>query len=83
MSEAMWVALITGIFALGGNFLAGHMSNNKTRALIDYRLNILEKKQDKYNGVIARQYELEKKVSVLENRESVSEHRIEDLEKGA
>lgn len=83
MTEVMWVAIITGVFSLAGNFIAGHLGNNKTRALIDYRLNIIEKKQDKYNGVIARQYELEKKVEVLENRESVSEHRLEDLEKGA
>lgn len=83
MSEAIWVALITGALALAGNLIAGHMGNNKTRALIDYRLNILEEKQDKYNGVIERQYKLEERVSVLENRESVSEHRIEDLEKGA
>ncbi|MDD6564346.1 MAG: hypothetical protein PUF08_04620 [Clostridiales bacterium] len=31
--------------------------------------------------VIARQYELEKEMGVLENRESVSEHRIADLER--
>ena len=44
-------------------------------------MNIIEEKQDKYNGVIARQYELEKEMGVLENRESVSEHRIADLER--
>ena len=80
MSEAIIIAIITGGFSLIGSYAAAHVNNNKTRALLENRLNILEEKQDKYNGVIARQYELEKEMGVLENRESVSEHRIADLE---
>lgn len=41
----------------------------------------LQKDQAKYNNVIERTYILENKVAVLENRESVSEHRLTDLEK--
>ena len=81
MSEAIIIAIITGGFSLIGSYAAAHVNNNKTRALLEYRLNILEEKQDKYNGVIARQYELEKEMGVLENRENVSEHRIADLER--
>ena len=43
----------------------------------------LQKEVVKHNGVIERTYSLENKVAVLENRESVSEHRLSDLEKGA
>ena len=41
----------------------------------------LQKDVVKHNGVIERTYALESKVAVLENRESVSEHRLTDLEK--
>ena len=81
MSEAIIIAIITGGFSLIGCYVAARVNNNKISALLEYRMNILEEKQDKYNGVIARQYELEKEMGVLENRESVSEHRIADLER--
>jgi len=41
----------------------------------------LQKDVAKHNGVIDRTYKLESQVAVLENRESVSEHRLTDLEK--
>ena len=40
--------------------------HEETISLISYRLDQLEKKQDKYNGIIRRTYELEKKEEVLE-----------------
>lgn len=80
MNEVIIVAIITGSLSLIGTYLAGRMSHNKVVALLEYRLDILEKKQDKYNNVLARTYELEKKYEVLDNRESVSEHRLNDLE---
>ena len=42
--------------------------------LIEYRLKELEKKQDKHNSTIERTYKLEERVSVVETK-------IEDLEK--
>ena len=41
----------------------------------------LQSDVQKHNNVIERTYKLEQDVAVLKNRESVSEHRIEDLEK--
>ena len=40
----------------------------------------LKEQVHKHNNIIERTYKLEKDVAVLNNRESVSEHRIEDLE---
>lgn len=40
--------------------------HEETIGLISYRLDLLEKKQDKYNGIISRTYELEKREEVLE-----------------
>lgn len=41
----------------------------------------LQKDVQKHNGVIERTMALEKQVAVLDNREKVSEHRLDDLEK--
>ena len=75
MSDA-WVAVIggviTGIFSLLGVYKA----NSKTTALISYRLEQLEKKQDKHNNAIERLFR-------LEGRMDEAEHDIRDLKKGA
>lgn len=54
---------------------------NKSTSLIEQKIDYLEKKQDKHNNIIERTYALEKEIGILENRESVSEHRLTDLEK--
>lgn len=41
----------------------------------------LDKKVNKHNQLIERTYRLEQDLAVLTNREKVSEHRIDDLEK--
>ena len=76
MSETMMIALFgligSGIGTLGGIVISSKLTN--------YRLEQLEKKVDKHNGVIERMFNLEKDFCVLEQRTKVSEHRIEDLE---
>ena len=49
-------------------------------AIIDIKITDLTKQVEKHNNVIERTYNLEKAVGILENRESVSEHRLADLE---
>lgn len=51
-----------------------HGQQEKTRALMDYRINELTKHVEKHNNVIERIYVLEEKVKV-------ANHRIEDLER--
>ena len=46
--------------------------NEKTRALLDYRLGQLEKKQDKHNDVIERTF-------ILEGKMAEVQHDIRDL----
>ena len=48
--------------------------------LISYRLEQLEHKVDKHNTLIERTYELERKTAVLEEKQAVANHRIDDLE---
>ena len=52
------------------------MSNKLT----NYRIEQLEKKVEKHNGVIERVYELEKHEAVIDEAIEVINHRIKDLE---
>lgn len=49
--------------------------------LIAYRLEELEKKVDKHNNMIGRTYELERRADVMEEKQRVANHRLDDLEK--
>lgn len=54
-----------------------------TVATVSLQIDSLEKAQNKHNSVIERTYALERDVEVLKNRESVSEHRLKDIEEKA
>lgn len=56
-------------------------ANQDNIVLIAYRLEQLEKKVDKHNNMIERTYELERRADVMEEKQSVANHRIDDLEK--
>lgn len=68
MTESIIVALITGLLSLCGVYFA----NRKSTALIAYRLEQLERKQDAHNNLIERTYK-------LEGRMTEAEHDIRDL----
>ena len=76
MSESVVVALISLVGTLGGT-LGGILVSNK---LTNYRIEQLEKKVEKHNGVIERVYELEKHEAVTDETVEVMGHRIRDLE---
>ena len=75
--ESIIVALITGGMALAGTVISNLSAHSKTM----YRIEQLEHKQDVNNHVIERVYELEKVTEVLEERQQVANHRIDDLER--
>lgn len=77
MIASIIVALISGGLALAGTIISNLTVHNKTM----YRIEQLEKKQDKHNSLIERVYNIEATLKVMDNREKVSEHRIEDLER--
>lgn len=77
-----WIAdIIIGVLAMVGTLGGAYFANRKSTALIAYRLEQLEKKQDKHNQLIERTYALEEKTGLLEERVKVANHRIDDLEK--
>lgn len=75
-TESIIVALITGGLALTGTIISNLTTHSKTM----YRIEQLEKKQDKHNEVIERMFLVEKAVDLLDERQKVANHRIDDLE---
>jgi len=72
--------IVVALLALAGSVYGTYKANSKNQALIAYRLEQLEKKVDKHNSAVERTYELERKMDVLEEKMSVANHRIADLE---
>ena len=72
MTEGIIIALLS----LAGTFL-GTFSGIK---LISYRLEQLEKKVEKHNNLVERQYNIEKITAVLSEDLKVVNHRLADLE---
>ena len=56
-------------------------ANQENIVLISYRLEQLEKKVDKHNNMIERTYSLERRADVMEEKMSVVNHRIADIER--
>lgn len=77
MNEAVLVALI----GLGGSGLGSLVGVIVSSKLTSYRLEQLEKKVDKHNGVIERTYKLEERCTLQDEQIKVANHRITDLER--
>ena len=60
--------------------ISNHSQNEKTRALMEYKLEELTKRVDKHNNIIERTYNLEQRMAVSEEQIRVANHRIADLE---
>ena len=73
-------SIIVGVLALAGTLIGSMMSNNKTQALVTYRLQQLEEKVNKHNNIVERMYRIEEKQMVMEEQIKVANHRIKDLE---
>lgn len=60
------VAVITGAFALMGTLVSNSVNHSKTM----YRIEQLEKKQDKHNSLIERMYAVENSISLVIERQN-------------
>ena len=67
-----WIGAISAVVAGALSFLGTYLSNRKGQALIAYRLEQLEKKQDRHNNLVERTIK-------LEGRMTEAEHDIRDL----
>ena len=71
--------IIIAVLGFAGS-LAGSFGGMK---LMSYRLEQLEKKVEKHNGVIDRVYKLEQEQAVQDEKIIVANHRIDDIERDA
>lgn len=72
--ETVIAAVISGLVTLAVCLVNNRTEAEKTRALIDYRLTELEKKQDKHNNLMERTFRLEGRMDEVV-------HEIVDLKK--
>lgn len=90
MNPTITASLISALAALVVCMVNNHFQVKRTEkahqdniVLISYRLEELEKKVDKHNNLIERTYALERRADVLEEKQKMTDNRINDLEKGA
>lgn len=76
MSSEVLTQILSGMFNLIAVIITVIVANSKTL----YRIEQLEKKQDKHNNVVERVYDLEKKTDVISERQEDFKERIESLE---
>ena len=81
MTEAVQIAVISGLCVAVPSVIATIISSMSNKQLIMYRIDQLESKVNKHNSVIDRTYKLEKNQSIIQEQIKVANHRIEDLEK--
>ena len=86
--ETIIAALISALSAIVVCVISANSNHKKIIAVLDkhdgmheYRLSQLEKKVDKHNHLIERQYDIEKITAVLSEDLKVANHRIDDLER--
>lgn len=72
------VALITALGALCGTYIA----NRKAAALMEYRLEQLEKKVDKHNNLVERMYAVEERTERQQDELKRQNERLRILEEG-
>ena len=68
-----WATIIVGVLAFIGTLVGAYCSNNKTVALVTYRLQALEKKVEQHNKVVER-------MSIAENDIKAIKKEIEKVE---
>lgn len=77
MQTELIVAGMSLLGTLAGTFAGVYVTGSVTQ----YRIKQLEEKVNKHNNLIERMYGAEQKITVLDERVRVANHRIEDLEK--
>lgn len=79
--ETIISACISAAVTLVVCVISNNAQQEKTRTLMEYKLEELTKRVNKHNNLIKRTYALEEKMSVHEEQIKVANHRIEDLER--
>ena len=70
-------AVVTGVSALVGTYL----SNRKSAALVQYRLDQVEKKLELHNNLIERTYKLEERTELQEEKIKEVNSKIDEIKR--
>ena len=68
-----WAAIVVAVLSLIGTLIGSYLANNRIVALMNYRLDQIEKKQDKHNNLIER-------MAIAERDLKAAFHRIDELD---
>lgn len=60
--------IIVALISLLGTLAGSYFSNSKTKALLSYRMEQLERKVEKHNSVVERTFQLENDMRTIRNR---------------
>lgn len=73
--------IIVALLALIGTLTGAYLSNNKTKALLAYRLERLEERVNKHNSLVERTYHIEEEQEIIKEKIKEANRRIDDLER--
>ena len=79
--ETVISACISATVTLAVCLISNSSQQEKTRALMEYKISELTERVNKHNNTIERTFELERRMDVQEEQIKVANHRIEDLER--
>lgn len=79
--DAYMETIISACISAGVTLIVCLIQQEKTRTLMEYKLDELTKRVDKHNNTIERTYDLEERMTLQEEKTKVANHRIEDLER--
>lgn len=77
----MPVEVIVALIGLAGSAIGAFGGIIIANKLTNYRIEQLEKKVDKHNNLVERMYGVEERVALLDEKQKVANHRIDDLER--
>ena len=81
MVDTVIVALITGSLSLIGTLCGAYWANRKSAAVMEFRLQELEKKVDQHNNLIDRMYDAEAHIELLGAESARHNERLKIVEK--
>jgi len=72
MESTIVVALIIGGLSVVGTYISAKYTSNVRVIRLEWKMDELEKKVTKHNGLVERQYKTEERVALLEERVKLS-----------
>ena len=75
-----WATIVVGVLAFIGTLVGAYCSNNKTVALVTYRLQALEKRVEQHNKVVERMLIAENEIKTMKKEIEKVEVEMHDFE---